>query len=349
MNDRIKDLLHEVADDLEPGDRLDAIRAATSSGRRAGRGWWAAGGVGLVAASVVTAVALSTGGTPRDDDPGPATSTSPSETSDPPTSPASPTVTKPGTSAVAVYYVGDTPDGPRLYREFRRLEGEPLAAAVSAATGHAVDGPPLAPADPDYRVSWPSMTRASAALSAEGDVIEITLGGDPQDDLRDRGDLSEAEAGLAVEQLVRTAQGAVGERLPVRFLLFGEITDQVLGVPTSEPLAAGSDLAVLAHVSLSDPSEGLLVDNDEPFTVTGVGNSFEGNIVTRIERLSGVEEVVAEQPAIAGTYEDRLFPFEVTFDLTAVPPGDYLVVSRTDDPSGEGRVHVDDRRITIVD
>jgi hypothetical protein len=349
MSDRIRDLLHEVADGVEPGDRLDAIRAETSGGRRTGLGWWAAGGAGLIAASVVTALALTTGGTPRGSDPEPADSPSPSVPTTEPTSSDSTTRTDPETSAVAVYYVGDTPDGPRLYREFRRLEGGPLLAAVSAAAGHTVDGPPLAPADPDYRVPWPAMTRASATLSAEGDVIEVTLSGDPQDDLHDRGNLSEAEAAVAVEALVRTAQGAIGERLPVRFLLFGEITDQVLGVPTSEPLAAGSDLAALAHVSLTDPSEGLVVDNDEQFTVTGVGNSFEGNIVTRIQRLSGVVEIVAEEPAIAGTYEDRLFPFEVTFDLAAVPPGDYLVVSRTDDPTGEGRVHVDDRRITIVD
>jgi hypothetical protein len=360
MSDRIKDLLHEVADGVEPGDRLDAIRGATGV-RRPGRGWWAAGGVGLVAASVVTALALSTGSTPQGTEPPPAGQAStPSPTADGTSSlqerkerleemRRAAEAEDGASTAVAVYYVGDTPDGPRLYREFRRLEGEPLVAAVSAAAGHTVDGPPLAPLDPDYRVLWPAMTRASASLSAEGDVIEVTLGGDPQDDLHDRGNLSEAEAAVAVEALVRTAQGVVGERLPVRFLLFDEITDRVLGVPTSEPLAAGSDLAVLAHVSLSDPSEGTTVDNDEPFTVTGVGNSFEGNIVTRIQRLSGVVEIVAEEPAIAGTYEDRLFPFEVTFDLAAVPPGDYLVVSRTDDPSGEGRVHVDDRRITIVD
>ena len=46
MSDRIKDLLHEVADGVDPGERLDAIRAETSGGRRTGRGWWAAGGVG---------------------------------------------------------------------------------------------------------------------------------------------------------------------------------------------------------------------------------------------------------------------------------------------------------------
>lgn len=338
MSERIKDLLHEVAEGVEPGERLDAIRAATGV-RRPSRGWWTAGGVGLVAASVVAALALSTGGTPRSTDPGPAGTSSPSPTTATAETPA---------SVVAVYYLGDTPDGPRLYREFRRVEGDSLVAAVSAATGHTVDGPPLAPMDPDYRVPWPAMTRASAALSAEGDVIEVTLAGDPQHDLRDRGALSEAEAGLAVEQLIRTAQGAVGERLPVRFLLFDEITDQVLGVPTSEPLAVGSDLAVLAHVSLSDPSEGVLVDNDQPFTVKGVGNSFEGNVVTRLVRVNG-RDVITPVPAIAGWEENRLYPFEASLDITAVEPGDYVVFSQTDDPSGAGRVHTDSRRITIVD
>ncbi len=342
--DRINELLHEVTDGVEPGDRLEAIRAATaSSGRRTGRGWWAAGGVGLVAASVVTAVALSTGGTPRSTEPDPAAPTPSQTASDP-----SPTATEVPSSTVAVYYLGDTPDGPRLYREFRRLPGDPLQAAVAAAVGRDGDRGPLTPLDPDYRVPWPSLTSATATVDAGGDLIEISLGGDPQDDLHDRGNLSAVEAGLAVEQLVRTAQAAVGERLPVRFLIFGEITDQVLGVPASEPLAAGSDLEVLAHVSLSDPTEGQEVDNDEPFTVIGVANSFEGNVVTRIQRWEGTA-VVRQEPAIAGTYEDKLFPFTVTFDLSGVPPGDYVVISQTDDPSGEGRFHTDTRRITIVD
>lgn len=341
MSDRIKDLLHEVADGVEPGDRLDAIRAATSDGRRTTRGWWAAGGVGLVAASVVTAVVLTTGGTPRSTDPGPATSTSPSESSTPMPSPASPTVTNPETSTVAVYYVGDTPDGPRLYREFRRAAGaDPLAAAIEALS--------MVPLDSDYASLWPTGAIQDVSFDGIGDQGIIGVRVDPAYRERPAG-MTEVEAGLAVEQVIRTLQAAVQARAPVEFVSDTNPIDQVLGVPTSEPLATGSDLAVLAHVSLSDPSEGLVVDNDEPFTVKGVGNSFEGNIVTRIQRLSGVVEVVAEQPAIAGTYEDRLFPFEVTFDLTTVPPGDYLVVSRTDDPSGEGRVHVDDRRITIVD
>lgn len=353
MSDRIKDLLHEVADGVEPGDRLDAIRNETSGGRRPGRGWWAAGGVGLIAASVVTALALSTGSTPQRTGPPPAEQSTPSPTADGTGSlqerkdrleemrRAAEAENGGSTTTVAAYYAGDTPDGLRLYREFRRVDADDAFGAAAAALS-------LPPEDPDYANLWPADAIQTVSFDGTGDdgVIGVTV--DPTHRERPAG-MTEVEAALAVEQVVRTVQAAARARAAVQFFSGGNPIDQVLGVPTSEPLAAGSDLAVLAHVSLSDPSEGLLVDNDEPFTVTGVGNSFEGNIVTRIQRLSGVVEVVAEEPAIAGTYEDRLFPFEVTFDLTAVPPGDYLVVSRTDDPSGEGRVHLDDRRITVVD
>lgn len=351
-DDEVRELLHEAAEGVEPGDRLDAIRAATSA-RRGGRGWWVAGGVGLVAASVVTALALTTGGTPR------TTAPEPAEPSPTPTSVDEPSqhvddleeLRRSAEGVRAVYYIGDTPAGPRLYREFLTLDRhDTLSVAVAAAVGRTPDGRPL-PADdhdPDYRVVWPALTDASAEMSSTGDVIEVSLGGDPEGDLRSRGELSAEEAQLAIEALVRTAQAAVGDRLPVRFLLFGDPVDTLLGVPTSEPVTTRPDLDVLAHVSLSDPFEGQVVDNDEPFAVRGAANSFEGNVVTRIQRWEGTE-VVAEEPTIAGWNEDRLFPFEVTFDLTDVPPGDYVVISRTDDPSGAALFHTDTRRITVID
>lgn len=335
-DDRVRELLHEVADGVEPGDRLDTIRAATASaGRRTGRGWWAAGGVGLVAASVVTALALSTGGSPRTSEPDPATSPPTPTATDP-----SPTATEVPSSTVAVYYLGETPDGPRLYREFRRVaQPTPFEAAIAALD--------LPPEDPDYRSPWPTGSLEDVSFDGTGadGLIGVTV--DP--DVRERpASMTPEEAAMAVEQVIRTFQAAAQARAPVQFFAGGNPIDQVFGVPTSEALAAGSDLAVLAHVSLSDPSEGQVVDNDEPFAVKGRANSFEGNVVTRIQEGEGTA-VVRQEPAIAGTYEDRLFPFEVTFDLTDVPPGDYVVISETDDPSGEGRFHTDSRRITIVD
>ena len=178
------------------------------------------------------------------------------------------------------------------------------------------------------------------------DLITLTLMGDLHD--RPAG-MGEEEAQLAVEQVVRTAQALYGQgRVPVRLLLDDAPTDQVLGVPASEPLAAGSDLEVLAHVSLSNPSEGQVVDNDGGLVVDGAGNSFEGNIVITVQPADG-SDVVIEEPTIAGTYEDRLFPFAERLNLFDLPPGDYVVAARTDDPTGEDRFHTDSRRITVVD
>jgi hypothetical protein len=330
MNDqRIRDLLHEVADGIEPDDRLDAIRAATAPGRTpsaARAGWWVAGGAASLAASLVVAVALTTGPGPGGEQQGPA-------------GPASTTPTgEPCCEVLPVYFVGDTPAGPRLYREFQQAP----APAATFALGAALRGESL---DPDYRSSWPADTELEAYRVSD-DLITVSLSGAVRE--RPAG-MDQAEARLAIEQVVRTAQGILGRgQVPVLLLIEDQPAGEVLGVPTSAPLTVGSDLAVLAHVSLSDPSEGTTVDNDEPFTVTGVGNSFEGNIVTRIQRWEGTD-IVDEKPVIAGWLEDRLFPFEVTFDLTDVPPGDYVVISRTDDPTGEGRFHTDSRRITVVD
>jgi hypothetical protein len=236
---------------------------------------------------------------------------------------------------VAVYYVGDTPDGPRLYREFRSAE-DPTAALE------------MNPLDADYRTYWPAGSIDGFSYVGPGaeQLIRVSLS---DGSLHDRpANMDRATAEMAVEQVIYTAQAAFGARAPVQFMLDDNPIDQVFGVPTSEPLANGPVLGTLAHVSLTTPSEAMLVDNDEPLVVEGVGNSFEGNIVTWVEDLTG-SVVVDQQPTIAGTYEEKLFPFTISLDLTEVPPGDYVVISRTDDPSGQDRFHSDSRRITVVD
>ena len=42
----------------------------------------------------------------------------------------------------------------------------------------------------------------------------------------------------------------------MQFLLDGNPIDQVLGVPTSEPLANAPQLDVLAHVNITAPEQG---------------------------------------------------------------------------------------------
>lgn len=325
MTDReLKELLTDAVARVEPGYALDRIRERTGPTKR--RWPYAAGGalVLAVAASVAAFAVVGPGPVPRATDPG--SSTSPSDTSSATT-----------TQAVAVYYLGDTPDGLRLYREFRRVPaGDPLNAALSLVFGGK-------PNDRDYFTGWFPDNFFGAEV-VDG-VIRVEIG-DPE--LMIEHDPPTEQNAMAIQQVIYTAQAAVQQRLPVRFYFDGNPTSTVFGQPTPEPLVNAPVLDTLALVSLTSPSEGLLVDNDEPFVVDGVGNSFEGNIVTRIQRWEGTA-VVAQEPAIAGMGEDRLFPFEVTFDLTDVPPGDYAVISQTDDPSAEGRFHTDTRRITIVD
>lgn len=327
----IKDLLHEVTDAIEPGDRLDAIRAATAdSGRRTHRGWWTAGGVGLVAASVVTALALSSGGGPRGSEPGPAEES---------TATSTPTEPNPATSrAVPVYFVGDTPSGPRLYREFQRGTG-PMSAETFALDA-ALSGTSQ---DPDYRSLWPA-DAVSGAYEMHEELITVTLEGDLHD--RPPG-MSEAEAGLAIEQVVRTAQGVFGQgRIPVQLLLNDARTDQVLGVPTSEPLAAGSDLEVLAHVSLSEPSEGRTIRVGKALTIAGVGLSEDDRISVRVKLREGTP-VLRDVKFDLDPADSTLSPFNVDLYLGAIQPGVYDVVVSVTNP--DGTFDTDTRRITVVD
>ena len=113
-----------------------------------------------------------------------------------------------------------------LFREFQPgIGGDPVSQAAYAA----VAGPPL---DPDYRTLWPAGTEATA--SYDGDVITVDLTGA---DLHDRpAGMSKKDAGLAIQQVVYSVQGAAQERAGVQFLLDGQRTDQVLGEPASEPL-----------------------------------------------------------------------------------------------------------------
>lgn len=333
MTDReLHELLTDAVADVEPRYALDDIRARTTTRKR--RWPYAAGGAVLAVAASITAFAvLGTDASPRATEPGTNASTSPTAT-------ASETPELPEVS-VAAYYVGDTPDGPRLYREFRSIRAaNPFDAAVSVLAQE--------PLDPDYRTYWPAGAIDGInfdGIGADG-VFTVRL---TDASLHDRpAGMDEATARMAVEQVIYTLQAAARARAPVWFSLDGNPIDQVLGVPTAEPLANGPVLDTLALVSLTTPDEAMLVDNDEPLVVEGVGNSFEGNIVTWVEDPTG-SDVVDQQPTIAGWGEEKLFPFQVTLDLTGVPPGDYVVVSRTDDPSGQGRFHTDTRRIRVVD
>jgi hypothetical protein len=356
---RVRDALHDTVDDLEPVSGLSAIRSRLQEDamntRPSRTALLALGGADAVAV-VVTGVVLVT----QDTDPGgssapPAASTTPDVTgtaspsattgsasaSSSPSGAASPSDSSAPmtTRTLPVYYVGTTPVGPRLYREFRRVQvkgGEELAAALRQA----VQAPPL---DPDYRTPWPVGTRvesvADARSSSDG-TISVSLAGNLHD--RPAG-MSRAVAEMAVQQLVYTAQAVAQSRTPVQLLLGGARTDQLLGVPVSEPLANGDEMSTTGTVWITSPQDGDTVRSGD-VVVTGRGAFFEATVVWQL--LQG-DQVVANGSAMARECCKRS-PFD--FTIPDVAPGDYTLRVYDEDMSGGegGRPEAQDtKRITV--
>ncbi len=344
----LRRLLHDAVDHVDPAERIGQIRERTQI---VAPGPWrrrtAIGGVVLATAATVAAIAVLT--TLLDEDsPGPAANPATIQVSPakPRTSPslASPSeAATPGgpgaTQTVPAYFVGDGPRGPVLYRDFVTAEAsEPrLLAALRALE--------TAPGDPDYRSLWP---RGSFG-DASADDTEITIDLSAAVATERPAGWSERLASLAVQQAVYSAQGAVGQgRTPVRFVSDGEPVESVFGVPTVDPVTHAPILETLSLMSISYPFQGAEVTSR--FTASGVANSFEANVVWRIEDAAGA--VVKDGFTTAEGYlEPRLFPWEVQIDVADLLAGNYTFIASTDDPSGgvEGVGPHSDTRLVVID
>jgi hypothetical protein len=322
-DERIRRLLDEAVSDVEPREALDAIHARTKvSSMQSKRSWLLGAGAAVVAtaATVVAVTVLSDSPTGNGEDAAPATSASPKPDKSPTgtESSASPTQ-EAGQQAVPVYYVGDTTRGPRLYREFHRLAtSDPLTSALEEAVS-------TTPDDPDYRTPWPAGTTVDEA-SFNGDVITVSLQG--SDGLRQRpSGMSKDEAAAAVEQLIYTAQAALQQGRPgVQLLIDGQRTDMVLGQPSSEPLAQGDAIDVLAQVWITEPGESAEVST--PFKVSGLAAAFEATVLWE---LRAGDKVVADGFTTA---EECCTMAPYTFTVKNVSPGDYTLVVTDNDPAG---------------
>jgi hypothetical protein len=250
------------------------------------------------------------------------TTDSPSSQSSPAATPAKePSSAPTSTFTVAAYYLGDTGRGAQLFREFRRAEGANAgAAAVRAALGN--------PADPDYRSPWSGLDITAASVSGDADLVAVDLSVDDVGTVHERPPgMDGRTAQLAIEQLMRTAQGALESgRAPVQFLVNGQHLDTILGVPTSEPLANADDLDVLAHVWIDDPVEGAHVSAGG--IVKGLANSFEATVTWELRQGSRVVKRGFTTASEAFT----MAPY--SFKLPQVPAGEYTLVVSEDDPSG---------------
>lgn len=338
---QLRELLENAVHDVEPRPGLDAIQSRTKVTPMSSARPWIFGVGGAVVATAATIVAFTVLADDTRTTSGPSPAEQPSATAESPTitdkgTPSeepSETTTPPAESAVPVYYVGDTPMGARLYREFHAPTDGPAAQdAVRQAMA-------TAPNDPDYRSPWPSGTGATVDVTE--DLITIDI--DAPAALHDRpSGMTQDEAEMAVQQLVYTVTAATQSTPGVQFLLNGDRTDQLLGVPVSEPLARGDELSTLAMVWIIDPREGSTVDG--AFTVSGIGAFHEATVLWE---LRDGDTVVEEGHAMS---EEAFTMAPYSFKVPAVEPGTYTLVVAQSDPSGgaEGSGPMQDTKTITV-
>lgn len=292
----------------------------------------------LAVAAVTTLLAASAcGGETATDPTAGEASTTPSETTQPsPSEPTSqPAEEEPAEAGtVPVYYVGDTGSGDRLFREFRRVSGEPaLGAAEMAAAG--------VPADPDYRSAFPDGGGFSS-VTREGGRIVVTTSDEAWVE-RPSG-MSAADAELALQSLVYTVQGALQTRDAVR-VESPRGASTLFGVDTADGVRNADQLEVLSLVNVTSPEQGDEVSGT--FTATGVASSFEATVPWEVRDSS--DAVVARGFATAEGWMDALYPWESEVDVSDLAPGTYTFIAMTDDPSGgEGNPPMfDTKEITV--
>lgn len=241
------------------------------------------------------------------------------------------------TTPVPVFFVGDTPQGPRLYAEQRDVEADnPASEAVALIeAGDALD--------PDYSSLVPADSIASATLDDGFYAIELT---DSQWTSRPAG-MSAAEARLAIQQLVYTLEaqagpGQSGSEQGVDFYLDGQHVTY-LGVDGT--VNAAREIAVRALVNVTSPTEGATVSGS--FTATGEASSFEATVPWEIRDQSG--SVVQHGFATAEGWQDHLYPWQSDVDVSGLEPGTYTFAAMTDDPSdGEGPGPTEDTKTIVV-
>ncbi|MGN6783442.1 MAG: Gmad2 immunoglobulin-like domain-containing protein [Marmoricola sp.] len=310
-DDDIRRLLHHAVEDVQPRrGRAEVLSRLTEEESEAGarRRW----GPGLAVAAAVIVVAGGLGWLQHHT---------------PPPQPAS--VAAGHDLSLAVYCVGDTAVGPRLFSEQRVLHG-----VTSSDAQAAVDQVLHAPDDPDYRSGFPAGTTATVAV--DGNWVSVDFGSD----VRSAAPGTASGTGVAAAQaLVWTLDGVLQRPVSVRLTEHGQPIHTLLGDPVDLPVRQGSADDVLSPVSVTLPQDAQLTSGT---TIRGQAAAFEGGVVWDL-RQNG--RSVEHGYTTAGQC-CTLSPY--AFVLQA-PPGTYeLRVSDTDPSGGEGNgVTTDTKDITI--
>lgn len=224
-----------------------------------------------------------------------------------------------GGTAVPVYFAGRAARGTALFREFHRVQGDPLAQAAALVDGGS-------PVDPDYRTLWPGGA-VSGAMASDG-LLVVQLQGDAFTTRPDG--MSARDARLAIQQMVYTLQGALQERVPVQFVRESGGPQRLFDLDISAPIRQAKPLGVLGLVNVTSPEQGATVTGDT-LQASGVASSFEATVPWQIRRDG---QPVLDGFATAAGWMGKLYPWETEIDISSLPPGEYTFVAMTDDPSG---------------
>lgn len=300
---RLRAALHHRAHQASPDYRLESILDEAGASSSAGRGNGARWAAALIAAACVVALALLIPGligggpsaapvlpaaTTSTIEPSPSPTVSPSETpAKTPTGTATempteepgeePPSADPRLAALPVYLVAHIGDDLRMMRLYREWVNDPLVLRdapvdVRARAAVALALRASAPGTAGYLYTWDGVSVEDVEVTAER--ITITLSGPgPRD-------TDEETARISVQQLVWTAQGAVGRGpIPVRFVvadgsreLFGRLPiDRDYNRPASTDLYYED----LAPIWINRPTRGEVVDGSDVL-VSGEATTFEG-------------------------------------------------------------------------
>ena len=232
-------------------------------------------------------------------------------------------------SGVPVYYLVESPDGPRLVREFRTVpdEGDLVTSAVMAMMS-------VPPNDPDYSSVW--QTPSSVTLTREGDTITV----DVPASVFSRG-VGAAYEAASYQQLIYTVTAAAAvdgnPASSVILLTDGGPSDGWGHIGTGDAWTRAAQIETLNHTWILAPAEGEIVPAGH-VTIRGYGASFEGNFVVRVNG-PGVDVTEPTTGMGMGFGE-----WEYSIDLE---PGEYTVSAQNSSGKDDFTPHTDSKTFTV--
>jgi hypothetical protein len=230
---------------------------------------------------------------------------------------------------LALYFVNDTPQGLRLFREFQQIAvaTSRMEAAISAVIGG------KSPLDPDYVTLWPKDATLES-LSIDGDTAIIDL------------NFSALNVGAegeqrAIDQIVWTATAAEPAIKSVRFLRSGKQVESFAGhVDTSAKFSRQLTYEALAPIWITSVNDGDTVTGTN-LVFSGLAQVFEANVQWQVLKDG---KVVVERFTTAGEAAPARAPWKV--EVKNLPSGDYTIRAFALSPKDGSLFAEDTKRIT---